>query len=310
MTDARQPLIDLSAFDEDEPPQRTNAMGDLLSLDPVRIKKLQEKGHDVLVSRVRFEKWTQDRGKVRVPGEYPPELINADWVLAKWGPGLYELKAVNAQGMYLGSSRANIAPAPEPPNGHVNGHTAPVPNGQGQASQSMSSEAFMQQLVLASFARPQPASAEPEPMRQVVGSIAQLMALQMQTQSMAPKTDPVLLELLRELKAQRSAPAKSGPSFAEVMPILQLGLGIGARMTGGAGAGALMNPEEPAGWLKMVPQLADTVGVPLVLSIAQALLPPDKAKGLLEAVEKHMQARTAEAAAVVADAENPETEEP
>lgn len=295
------PLIDLSAFDDGEPRAGGSTMGDLISLDPVRLAKLREKGHDVVVSRVRFEKWTHERGKVRVPGEYPPELVNADWVLGKWGPGLYEIKAVNSQGMYLGACRANLAPAPSPP-ARENG--SPVQssngsNGNGSAG-PLSEQSFMQQLVLASLARPQPVSAEPEPMRQVVGSIAQLMALQLQTQSMQPKTDPVLLELLKEMRAER-ATKKASPSFTDVLPILQLGLGIGARM--GGNGGALVNPDDAPGWLKMVPQLADTVGVPLVLSIAQALLPPDKAKGLLEAVEKHMAARQAEAAADIATSE-------
>lgn len=293
--DEERPMLDLSGFEEPISPT-TGTMGDLITLDPVKVRTLREKGVDVTPSRVHVYRWVDGQGRTRLPGEYPPESVSVDFLLKKWGPGSYEWRILNLNSMFIGGGRTFVQKPPEPPkpepvvlprtNGNGGGHSDDDPNMR-----------FLQQMILTQMARPQ---VDQDPMREAVAQMVKLIQLQMQMQSLAPKaptTDPAVLELLKQLVAERRAPVTTEPSLAQMMPVLQFGLGIGARLAGAPGAGAITNHDDTPAWLKMVPQLADTVGVPMVLSLAQAFLPPDKAKGLLEAVESHMKARQAEAEA-------------
>jgi hypothetical protein len=62
-------------------------------------------------------------------------------------------------------------------------------------------------------------------------------------------------------------------------------------------------------WIEFASNLSDTVGVPLVATISQALLPPEKAKQVLEAINTHLETRQREAEADAAAAEAGEDEE-
>jgi hypothetical protein len=96
-----------------------------------------------------------------------------------------------------------------------------------------------------------------------------------------------------------------GGTLAELMPLLTLGINLGSRMAGaGAGAGTGEPAEKKNEWLEMVPELADSLGVPLIVALSQTL-PEAKAKEALRAIEEHMKARQAEAHAATAAAANP-----
>src|SRR5215813_3572819 len=57
---ARGPVIDMSAFEDDDDENeeaRFERLGDVLIVDPVRIQRLKAKGSDARVSRIRVYKW-------------------------------------------------------------------------------------------------------------------------------------------------------------------------------------------------------------------------------------------------------------
>ena len=310
----------MSAFDDDDDDNeaRFERLGDVLIVDPVRIQRLKAKGSDARVSRIRVYKWVNGtRG--RVDGEFPPDQVTATFLRNKYGAGIYEVTGVNSMGQFIASTRVNLENVVEPiaPAPATNGFAAAAaaPAAPGVPAAGLDDRAFMQQMVLALIARPQQPAGEHDSMRDAVSSIVKLIALQVQVQAQAPRgndhpppgIDPLLAKILERALTPAAAPARSaGPTFTDMLPVLQLGLGLGSRLHGGNGT-ALANPEDPQGWMKIVPELADTVGVPLILSIAQGLLPPERAKQFADAVGEHMRARQAEAEADVATAEADES---
>lgn len=292
-------MIDLSDF-EDEPEK--DFVGDVFSPDPMRLEKLRAKGVDVRLTRVRVEYWKEGK-RARIPGEWPPEQCTTEQLLKRWGPGLYQLRGVNDAGNFIAGARLNVeaipgtaaaAPGapwnPPQPSGYPNGQPAPAPSG---------GLTFEQQLLMAVLAGRQQQPHEPDPMRDAVGSIVKLMALQLQMQASQKQAGPDerLYALLERMMA---TPVKhtngSGPPLAEFMPILNMGIALGTRIAGAGAPGATPEDDLPP-WLRVVPEIADTVGVPLLVTLAQAMLSPEKAKMVLDAITEHSQARKAEAEA-------------
>ncbi|MGH7605566.1 MAG: hypothetical protein ACRENK_16425 [Gemmatimonadaceae bacterium] len=319
------PLVDFSAFDSDDESRDEGPICDVIELNPVKMGRLAAKGTETTIARIRIERWNEEGKRVRLPGEWPPQQVTSEWIRQRWGDGQYQVVAINRLGQYLASNRLVLeqqkiknpnAPGPVP----LGDATAPAfhPMGASALPQAPSESAFMQTLLLTLLQNRQ---VEPDSMRESMAAFMKMMAMQMQMQMMkhANPAEPVrhdseLVSLLRELATQsnrQAAPVKREPSFTDVLPMLQMGMNLGARMAGNGGSALALNPEDqiPA-WLKVMPQIADTVGVPLILAISQGFLPPEKAQLVAKVVEEHQQARRAEAEADAAAADADETEEP
>jgi hypothetical protein len=141
------------------------------------------------------------------------------------------------------------------------------------------------------------------------------MQLQIQAANMmknpnaTPEQKDRTVELLKTILESTSKPPPPPPKqlgFAEFMPILTMGMNMGARMNGGTNGNPAEKQLPP--WLEILPGLADTVGVPLIATLAQAWLAPDKAKLVIEAINEHSGARKAEADAEAATVDVEPTE--
>lgn len=297
------PFPDLSGMlEEDEGADEEAARrkpGTLITLNPERIATLQKKGIDVRIAKIRIEKTSEEGRKQRVPGEFPPDAVTVEFIMNRWGPGYYEVKGVNAGGMYIGGSSVHVDGVPEI--ARANGTGAPQPNGAAPAL------TFQEQLLMALIARPPPPREE-DSMRDAIASMVKLMTLQMTQQQMqaamvaqsgAGQSKGGLDSKVLELLERALRPEKQENGFAQFLPLLQMGVNIGRGMAGGT----VPNPEgDMPPWMRIVPELADTVGVPLVVTFAQALLGPEKAKDVVEAIQNHDNARRAEAEAEAAHA--------
>ena len=304
-----QPMIDLSDFENQEGEPRN----DIFTIDPIRWAKLQKEGIDTRITRVRIQVWRNDK-RVKIPGELAPEHARASDLLRRWGPGLYELAGCNDQNVFIAGARINVddpRATAAPAAGFAPSPTTAPPTGQ----------TFEQQLLqtlltnaIGGAARPQ----EADPMRDAMAAIVKGMAmqqqmmtqalqLQMQMQNASPEKQTAdRMWTLVEGIVKRPNPnggGGGGGGFAEFLPILQWGMQLGRATVPGAPAAGPADPDAAIPpWLRMVPEVADTVGVPLIVTIAQAVLPPEKAKIVIDAISEHQQARKAEAEADAAAA--------
>lgn len=159
-------------------------------------------------------------------------------------------------------------------------------------------EAFMYKMLEKfNYAAPAPAPATTR-MDEALAKLTEVVALLARgptTPAVAVRSvaDELLPTLITGLLEDRRKPAPTTPAanpqqtVQETIALLTLGA-------------KLFNKEgksDETDWPSLVGELADTIGVPLVVSISQAVLSPDKAKNVMEAVEAHMKARTAEAEA-------------
>lgn len=313
------PPVDTSGFGDDDEGQN---VGDIVIVDPIRMKVLQSKGVDVRIDRCRVERWRADgQGRIRIPGELDPSDVTVAYLRRKYGPGKYLVRAVNAKGNYIASGTAQVG---DEPIGEVAPPSSVQQNPAAPALTTNGSESFAEKLLLAvlpaMFAqRSAPAPAD-DSLRESMGAMSKLIALQMQMQAAnvmrqqnpaAPEASAdrtlALLKVFLE-QAKPATPARKEMGLTEFLPLLQMGMNIGSRMSGGGGF--VQNPGEkplPA-WAQMIPELADTIGVPLVATIAQGMLPKDTAEAVLKLMQEHLETRKAEAAAEEAAADSVETE--
>lgn len=316
------PLVDLSQFDDDNEEQG-RTVGDVIVIDPLRIRALQQRGVDTHITRVRIERWRPDgQGAVRVPGEFSPDVVTTDWLKKKFGPGRYTVKGVNAQGNYIASGTARIGEdvalddaaqaALNPDAGHV-GAPRPLPMNGGESF----AEKLLLVLLPAMFQQRQ-APPQDDSLRETMAAMGKLTAIQLQVQaanslkqnSAAPAQDTkdntlALLKAVLEQSKPAAAPKQMG--LGEFLPLLQMGMSIGSRMNGGA---PVQNPGEKQlpPWLEVLPGLADTIGVPLIATIAQSVLPKDTAEQVLKLMTEHLETRKVEAEAEAATADAAEQE--
>jgi hypothetical protein len=308
------PLTPDLPIDPDDP----SPIGDILVVDAAKMKALAAKGSDTTIARVRVEKFSDKDGRyVRVDGEYPPDLVTARWLRKKWGAGRYFCRGHSVGGQYLASGHCTVEALPEPV-ATAQLQTAavvPAPSG-GNAPLT-----FEQQLLLSLIGNRGGGGGGggggDDGLRETLAAMSKMIALQIQTATMnqvkgqlfggAPSnghSDDKFLDLLKELVRGQVTTKRESQSFGlnELLPVLQLGIGLGTRASG---TPVKENPELPP-WLQVVPDLADTIGVPLIATIAQATLPPDKAQAVLDAIGEHLKARKAEAEAETAAAGEPE----
>jgi len=314
------PPVDTSPFGDDDDGQN---VGDIVIVDPIRMKVLQSKGVDVRIDRCRIERWRPDgQGRIRIPGELDPQDVTVANLRRRYGPGKYLVRAVNAKGNYIASGTAQVGD--EPIAGDA-AEPASAENAVAPALHTNGSESFAEKLLLvvlpAMFQqRAAPAPAD-DSLRETMGAMSKMIALQMQLQTAnamrqqnpaAPDASVdrtlQLLKVFLEQSKPAAAPARKEMGLAEFLPLLQMGMNIGSRMSGGGGF--VQNPGEkplPA-WAQMIPELADTIGVPLVATIAQGVLPKDTAEAVLKLMQEHLETRKVEAEAEAAAADAVETE--
>lgn len=282
--------------DPDEP----SPMGDILLIDQAKMQALSAKGVDTTIARVRVERFSEEQSRfVRQDGEFPPDMVTVKWLRKKYGPGRYFCRAHNAGGMYMGGGGAVIEKLPEPV------AAAPVVAPTVVSGPGAGGGLTFEQQMLLTLVQGR-ATAVPPPqddgLRETLAAMSRMIALQVQTATMNQvkgqlagtqngSSDERFLSLLDRLVGQKSAREPMG--FKEFLPILQLGIGLGARANGTPGRPNPENDIPP--WLQIVPDLADTVGVPLIVAIAQATLPPDKAEAVLNTITEHQKARQKEA---------------
>jgi len=298
-------------IDPDEP----SPLGDILMVDEARMKALRAKGTDTAVARVRVNRFSEAQGRfARLEGEFPPDLVTAKWLRKKWGPGRFHCTGHNVGGQYLASGHVTIDELPEPE------AVVPVPVAHGGVPTTAAGFTFEQQLLLTLLGQGRGAApAQDDGLRESLQAMSRMIALQIQTATMnqvkgslagggqANGHDDRFFDLLGKMLLQGGGLVKreSSGGLKEYMPLLQLGIALGQRASG-APVGK-QNPEnELPAWLQIVPDLADTVGVPLIVAIAQATLPPDKAEAVLNTIGEHQKARQKEAE--VRASEEPEPE--
>lgn len=308
------PVVQVPEFSPPElplDPDEPSPLGDILMVDEARMKALRAKGTDTTVARVRVNRFSEPQGRfARLEGEYPPDLVTAKWLRKKWGPGRFHCTGHNVGGQYLASGHVTIdeLPAPEAAGPVPSVMAAPVsPNGM----------SFEQQLILTLLQGRGSAPSQDDGLRESLAAMSRMIALQVQTATMnqvrgqlgngqqnGHSSDDRFFALLGKMLEGQGTKRDTG-GFKEFLPLLQLGIALGQRATGVGPA--RQNPEnEMPAWLQIMPDLADTVGVPLIAAIAQATLPPDKAEAVLSTIQEHQRARQKEAAAAAAESEDPE----
>lgn len=302
-------LGDLAEQFADQTPEEREPSSDLFVLDALKLAQLEKAGVDSTVVEVSVTLHDTHKGRITIPGRYPIEGLSLEEIARRWGPGIYELRGFNQQKRAVAYARhqlRGVAPAPAPAT------SASSLGGSSGGGDSFERE-IMRALLLRMVDQQGGGGAAADPLRSTMAEMAKMMALQQQMALTA-------LQAQQQISQANAAPAQAmqdrflalveksingkaqngGGGFAEAMPILQLGMSLGQRIAGG-GSSAIVpatdDTPKPPGWLEVVPEIADTVGVPLIVSLAQAFLPPDKAQQVLEAIGEHAKARQAEARA-------------
>jgi len=302
---------------------------ELFAMSPDKAAELQAKHPpvDPYVDRLAIARMVgAQKDWIRHPGTnavayFPPTNTTRAWLAGTFGPGSYLVQARNAGNQILGNQRcdAGVAPgtappgffhpqspgaapggqpfsppAPQypPPYGYppspYQGHWAPppAPPTETLAEKFMMRmmDRFSQQLM-----SPPPQAPHPpmDPIRDSVAEIAKLAAQRPpQTESLA---DKLLPGLIADLLAERRKPNPSSEGSPEKTIAL---LKLGASLFGKKG-----KQDDAESWIEIIPDIVDSIGPALIVSLAQAGLPQEKADAVGKAVEAHMNARKAEAEA-------------
>lgn len=309
------PPIDMNVFG-DELGEVQN-VGDVIVLNPLRMKALQAKGIDTRVARVRVERWKADgTGKARMPGEFPPDEVTVAWLKRRWGVGKYGVSAFNSQGAYLAYGTAQVVEDAEVnPASPASGQSTPPGAPAAPAGTSFAEQLLLVMMPLM-FQQRAPAPAD-DSLRETMSAMGKMMAMQLQLQTAnalkangapAAQKDETLAILKTVLEQSKPAPTRKELGLAEFLPLLNMGMSIGTRMAGGAPITNPTGEKQVPPWLEVLPGLADTIGVPLIATIAQSVLPQDTAKAVLKLMEEHLETRRAEAEAEAAAADAVDTE--
>lgn len=316
------PAIDMHVFDADEGGQ---GVGDVIFVDPIRMAALKSRGVDTLMTRARIERFKPGQtGKIRIEGEFPPEVVTAAWLRAKFGGGRYFVRGVNEAGNYIAGGTCTVHVEP----GDEVSASAAVPvreNGAGAVAppSTNGTESFAEKLLLAllpAMVSQRAAAPQDDSLRDTINAMGRMAAMQMQMSTAnalarpngapAPEKDRSL-EILK-LALERSTPPAPAKEMGvkDFLPILTLGMQMGSRMAGAHGTVENPKEDETPFWMKMVPDVLDSVGAPLIAAFSQSFLPPDKAKQVLDVISEHVKAKQAAAEATMAeleaDAEDPE----
>jgi hypothetical protein len=303
-------LVDL---DPEPPPPPQNAP--IFAHPPETYRRHRANGVDEVATYWHVAAFRNGQ-RVTLKKVFPPNLATVETLERNFPSGTYTCMLKNAANVLLETATHTIeglAEGPPPP--------APGSLADSGAPRSGSMlDRVMEMLLIRALDPPKPEPPREDPMREAMAMMVKSMAVQQQMQAQA-------MQLQMQMTDRQNAPAaqasdrmfsllekmttskpngNGGGTLAELMPLLTLGINLGSRMAGGgAGGGAGGEPAEKKNeWLEMVPELADSLGVPLIVALSQTL-PEAKAKEALRAIEEHMKARQAEAHAATAAAANP-----
>lgn len=248
---------------------------------------------------------------------FPPAGATRAWLAQTFGPGSYHIEARNCKSQVLTSCRADVGltPGAAPPGLYhplspgmspqpYAAQHAPVaaPAYQPQSTHDRFMEAILARFIDRDMGRaPPPPPPPPDPMREVVASIATLvtaMAAQRPEPPRESTADKLMLAIIPKLLDRpRENPAPSAELSIEKTINL---LALGKKLFGDK------KDDDDSKWLDAALEMVDSIGPAVVVGIAQAALPPDKAEAVTEAVKQHMAAREAEAKAGDDDDDEPE----
>jgi len=304
---ALPPLVDLLEA-EDELPAVSPAGAGVFDFDLDSLAKKKAAGHDVEPAFWQVEKWINGK-RTSIDRAFTPSQATLRFLGDTLGAGTYLCVMKNARGQAIARNTRTVDGPEHPPTetGRTLGGGTLAENGAPRSGSML--DRVLEVMLLRALDPPKTETRE-DPMRDAMATMVKGMALQQQMQAQA-------LQLQMQMQDRRDAPGNrdsdrlfglleklangskgpngtsTGNALAELMPILTLGLNLGSRMAGGA-AGA--PAEKKNEWLEIIPDLADSVGVPLIVALSQTL-PADKAREALRAIEEHMRARQAEAEA-------------
>lgn len=300
---------DLKIKGDHDPVEETLGKGELPSTcdvfdrKPDTLEALEERGYSTKIIKVCVYK-LDGKHHNRIPGSFPPEVVNTEWLLESYGPGVYVCKGFNEDGIIVASGRVPLGFEVEESAIPGAMPRAVMKNGKQQQYvdpfQQLAFESLKENL---SGKRDDPIR---EAMASMVSSMTAMMTLQMQRMELEMKmADRVakpereqqnsLMSLVTKLITQKQG-APNG-SMQETLGLLQFGMQLARQVNPGA------EPEKDPDWLKATTMVSETMGPGLVATLAQAMLPADKAKVVIEAIEEHEKTRQAEAAAQPIDTE-------
>ncbi|HXS81447.1 MAG TPA: hypothetical protein VN896_01920 [Methylomirabilota bacterium] len=307
------PLVNLDIEPESPDDGRASEpIGDAFIIDPLRLARLKEKGIDTRITRCRVSKlWNGKRYRKfdrRGSSEWTPNVVTPKWLKDNWGGGDYDLSAFNDAGQYIAATRLSVD-GEEQLAGDAAGAGSSLPGGAVGGNGSLS-DRLLERFLLRALEGPPAAPPTVDPMRETMAAIARMSAettnavnrLLLARAEEKPKNNE--LEMFDRIaglleRTRPATPAKKDMGLSEFLPVLQFARALVHETTRGNGTSD--GESQLPAWLEIVPDVADKIGVPLIVTIAQAVLPEEKAQQAIKAIEEHMRTRQAEAEASVVD---------
>jgi len=259
-----------------------------------QIRKKIEEGNDPRVRWVRLAR-NLDGKQQPIDGMWPAEACSRAWLQEKHGAGWYIIHGLDLNNRWVTKAVHRV----EWPSG-----TAPVapaaPVAGGLVSGSPVMDRILETLLMRAINPPAPPA---DPMREAVASLVSLMGVQIQAMSASKPSnepDPMTMKLLelvlaRDKAPQRAAATAPAGSVQEMLGLLQFGMKLRDQVAGASnGKGG---DDKGAEWVELVTSTVDSIGPGLVATLAQAILPGDKASSVVQIIEEHMRARAEEARA-------------
>jgi len=250
-------------------------------------------GVDPTVAKVRVfvvDRGQQHRVMIGSVSEWPPSDVSTGWIIETFGPGTYIVKGFNHASDKVCEGRVSFwDPATRAPLGGDSG--TPKSDNRARVSEAIAQLAELTTLQAAARAQGGGSDSRATDWPGIAVGIAGIVG------ALAPvltrKENDTATAALIELAKQKNPAANGSGSanFQEMMAVLSFGMTLAEKKSGKS----IEDKEHPV-W-KMVPTIVDTVGVPLCCTLATAILGPEKAKPVIEAINQHTQARVEEARA-------------
>lgn len=286
---APDPFAGFSIPNDSGPPQ----LSDLVAVTAEKVAEWKERGINPYPHRAIIFKHVNGSAE-RLEGAWPVVDVTRDWIRDKWGAGTYTIQVHNADSQILTRRGCSVT--------GVNGSTAAAPPASavlGGVDLGGSNADLTKFLLLKLLERQEP---KQDPMREVVASMASLMQVQLAGLAAAKPSgeDPaikILLAILPKLLEKPAAPivpAAPRTTSEEFLTLMRFGMALASKQNS---SGSPAAEKEDSEVMKMIPELADSLGPGLIGTIAAAVLPKEKADAVLNIIEQHMKTRQTEAEA-------------
>lgn len=292
---------------------------DLFDFPPALVAKRRAEGTDPRLHAVRIYAVKLGQRALPALGNFPAEGMSSAWFRARFESGVYDLQGLNQSGQYIGGKRyTNLAgvsnlPGPRPFVGGLGGPSY------GQAANN-GAGSLQDQVVAVALQRLLNPPAEPSAMGELVKALAaqsslmatgvnlQLQAMQaaqqLQANSPQARTESGLLDFFKQQADQNAkllaaaiakpaavVSASKGSDLESFLKMFTLARSLAAE------SGAAKSEPEESKLVEIFLGLAETMGPGLMALVAQAVLPPDRAKFICNVIEEHQRARAAQATA-------------